>query len=77
VLGQFFLQERQILSNLPDLAAYLNFRIRNFSAFARIENLNTLSFTYGFGFKNANFAAPSYPMQDMVMRLGIFWIFVN
>jgi hypothetical protein len=77
VLGQFFLQERQLLSNLPDVAAYLNFRIRNFSAFARIENLNTVSFRYGFGFKNANLAAPSYPMQDMVMRLGIFWIFVN
>jgi len=77
VLGQFFLQEGRIFSNLPDVAAYLNFRIRNFTAFTRVENLNSATFRYGFGFKNPNFAAPSYPMQDMIMRLGIFWIFVN
>lgn len=77
VLGQFFLQDDRIIANLPDIAAYLNFRIRNFTAFTRIENLNTASLRYGFGFKNANFAAPAYPMQDMIIRVGIFWIFVN
>ena len=77
VLGQFFLQDDQRIAMLPDVAAYLNFRVRNFTAFVRLENLNTLSFRKGFGFKNANFAAPSYPTQDLHLRLGVFWQFVN
>lgn len=77
VLGQFFLQEDRSIAMLPDVAAYLNFRIRNFTAFTRLENLNTVSFRNGFGFKNANFSAPSYPTQDLHLRLGVFWQFVN
>jgi hypothetical protein len=76
-LGQYFLQEDMQIAMLPDIAAYLNFRIRNFTAFTRLENLNTLTFRYGFGFKNANYAAPFYPTQDLHMRLGVFWTFVN
>ena len=77
VLGQFFLQDDVQIGNLPDVAAFLNFRIRNFTAFTRLENLNTATLQYGFGFKHANLAAPFYPTQDMHFRLGVFWIFVN
>jgi hypothetical protein len=77
VLGQFFFQENQQISIRPDIAAYVNFRIRNFTTYARFENLNTLTFKYGFGFKDANLSAPYYPMQDLHFRLGIFWGFVN
>ncbi|MEY3433271.1 MAG: hypothetical protein RL131_1207, partial [Bacteroidota bacterium] len=77
VLGQFFYQDIQKISVLPDLAVYANFRIRSFSAFVRVENLNTATTQYGFGFKNNNLAAPLYPMPGMVFRLGIFWNFVN
>jgi hypothetical protein len=77
VLGQFFYQDVQKISVRPDLAVYANFRIRSFTAFVRIENLNTATTQYGFGFKKNNFAAPLYPMPGMVFRLGIFWNFVN
>jgi hypothetical protein len=77
VLGQYFLQNDQLISNRPDIAAYLNFRIMRFTAYTRLENLNSLTFKYGFGFKNDNLAAPLYAYQGLLFRLGIFWTFVN
>jgi hypothetical protein len=77
VLGQFFYQSKSKLSILPEVTAYMNFRIRSFTSFIRLENLNTATSKYGFGFKNSNLSAPLYPMPGMVFRLGIFWNFVN
>jgi Putative porin len=77
VLGQYFFQETETISNRPDITAYLNFRIRNFTAYTRLENLNTMTFKYGFGFKNSNLAAPLYAYPGLLFRLGIFWSFVN
>jgi Putative porin len=77
VLGQYFLQNQETITIRPDIAAYVNFRIRNFTAFTRLENLNTLTFQNGFGFKYANLAAPLYPTQDLHFRLGVWWKFVN
>jgi hypothetical protein len=77
VLGQFFYQSDKRISMLPDATFFLNFRIRSFTTFLRFENLNTATTQYGFGFKNNNFVAPSYPMPGLVFRAGIFWNFVN
>ena len=77
LVGQFFLQSQQKINNRPDIHLYTNFRIRSFSGFVRLENLNTASTQYGFGFKQNNFAAPLYPTPGLVFRLGIFWNFVN
>jgi hypothetical protein len=77
VLGQFFYQSERKISIRPDVAAYTNFRIRSFTTYVRVENLNTLTQRYGFGFKDNNLAAPLYPNPGMVFRLGIFWNFVN
>jgi hypothetical protein len=80
VIGQFFTQsETTIKQKLPDLTAYLNFRIRSFAAYVRAENLNTmqLSTAYGFGFTNNNLVAPDYPYPGLRIRIGIFWSFVN
>ncbi len=77
VLGQYFYQDNQTISNRPDIAAYFNFRIRNFTGYTRIENLNTLTFKYGAGFKNNNMAAPLYAYPGLLLRVGIFWSFVN
>jgi hypothetical protein len=65
------------IKNLPDVSAYLHFRIKGFAGFLRAENLNTASFKNGFGFINNNFAAPHYPMQGFTIRFGIRWWFVN
>ena len=77
LVGQFMPQDTTILKNLPDVAAFMHFRIKSFTGFLRAENLNTVSFQNGFGFVNNNFAAPHMPTQGLIIRLGIRWWFVN
>jgi len=77
VMGQFTPQDTFKLKNLPDVSAFFHFRIKSFTGFIRAENLNTVSFKDGFGFRNNNFAAPHYPTQGFIFRLGIQWGFVN
>lgn len=76
-LGQFTYQDTIRIKNRPDIHALLHVRIRSFKAFARVENLNTMKFENGFGFKRHNFGAPDYPYPGLAMRLGIYWSFVN
>lgn len=77
--GQFFVQNTYTTSNRPDIHYYLNFRIKSFKGFVRIENLNTLNYSSnkGVGFTKHNFVAPHYPSQAMWIRIGIWWSFVN
>lgn len=77
VLGQFFYQDTTRINNTPELSAFLHFRIKSFKSFIRVENLNTVNFNNGFGFTNNNFAAPDYPYPGMLVRVGIWWNFVN
>lgn len=78
LLGQFFFQDTVVVTNpLPDIAAYVNFRIRPFTAFIRAENLNTARNLQGFGFTRNNLLAEGYPLQGLHLRAGIFWQFVN
>jgi hypothetical protein len=76
LLGQFYLQQDTLISNRPDITAYLHFRIRSSYVFIRAENLNAVQFS-PFGFFQNNFAAPSYPMPGLFLRFGIYWGFVN
>ncbi|MEO8721883.1 MAG: putative porin [Ginsengibacter sp.] len=77
VMGKFFPQDTTTINNLPQLDAFFNFRIKSFTAFIRMENLNTVNVDKGFGFTNNNFAAPLYPTPGLVIRFGIKWSFVN
>jgi hypothetical protein len=79
VLGQFFLQDSlKIRNRMPDIAAYVHFRIRSFKAFIRAENLNTARFLDGnFGFTNNNLVAPAYALPGLQIRVGVYWSFVN
>lgn len=77
IMGQFVPQDTVNLENVPDIAAFFHFRIKSFTAYIRAENLNTVSFTNGFGFTNNNFAAQHYPTQGFMLRFGIQWGFVN
>ena len=78
ILGQFYYQDSITIKNpLPDISAYVHFRIRSFKLFFRAENLNTAEFEDGFGFTRNNFAAPGYPYPGLLLRLGIYWGFVN
>jgi hypothetical protein len=79
VIGKFFYQDSIRISNpLPDISAYVHFRIRSFKAFVRTENLNTYRYVNGeLGFTNNNIVSPGYPIPGMILRLGIYWNFVN
>lgn len=77
LVGQFSPQDTLTISNRPDVAAFLHFRIKSFTGFLRAENLNTISFKNGFGFVNNNFAAPHFPTQGLIIRFGVRWWFVN
>lgn len=78
LLSRFFYQDSAQVNNRPDVAAYLNFRIRSFKAYVRAENLNAASFdNNGFGFRNNNLATPTYAYPGMVLRFGFYWSFVN
>jgi hypothetical protein len=75
--GQFFVQNGANLTNRPTTNAYLNFMIKRFKAYVRVENLNTLlptSRTYG---NTYNFTAANYPGTGTWVRLGIWWNFIN
>ncbi len=76
--GQFYFQNDTTISNRPDLNIYLNFRIKSFKAFIRLENLNTFDqYASGTGFLNHNFSAPHYAQNALWLRFGIWWNFVN
>jgi hypothetical protein len=76
--GQFFYQNTQTISlKMPEIDFYLHFRIKSFTAYIRAENLNSLRISEQVGFTNNNLAAPYYPYPGLLIRLGIFWSFVN
>lgn len=77
VTGSFFSQDTIKINNRPDINFYLHFRIRSFTGYIRLENLNTVSTENGFGFTHNNFAAPHYPTPGLLIRFGIRWWFVN
>lgn len=80
VLGQFYYQDSINISNkMPDIAAYVHFRIKPFKAFIRVENLNAARKLKGggFGFTNNNLTAPGYALPGLQFRLGVYWSFVN
>ncbi len=77
VMGAFFPQDSISISNLPKVNAFFNFRIKSFKGFLTAENLNTVTFTNGFGFMNNNFVAPHYPTPGFLFRFGVQWGFVN
>lgn len=77
VMGAFVPQDSVTVSNRPDMAAFLHFRIKGFNAFLRAENLNTADFSGGLSFTKNNFTALHYPGQGLMIRLGIRWWFVN
>lgn len=77
VMGKFFPQDSVTINNRPQLNLFFNFRIKSFTGFIRMENLNTVHIGHGFRFTDNNFAAPLYPTPGFIFRFGIKWGFVN
>jgi hypothetical protein len=70
ILGQFVYQDTATISNKPEVALFVHFRIKTFKAFVRLENLNALG-------NNNNLVTNHYLYTPMWMRIGIWWGFVN
>lgn len=76
-LARYFYQNDTTLNNLPDIHAYMHFRIKGIKIYLRAENLNTVRNLEGFGFTNNNMFVPGYAYPGLLIRFGIFWSFVN
>ena len=77
-LGQFFYQDSLTIKNqVPEISAYLHFRIRPMKFFIRAENLNTVRYLGNINFTNNLIETPGYPMPGLQLRLGVYWSFVN
>ena len=74
---QWVAQSQLEVSNRPDVHAFLHINIGGFRGFLRAENLNTFSIENGFNFTHNNLAAPLYANPGLLLRLGIYWSFVN
>jgi hypothetical protein len=70
IVGQFVVQDTATISNTPEVNLFLDFSIKTFKAFVRLENINTAGGNY-------NFTSSHYPSTPMWFRLGIWWGFVN
>jgi hypothetical protein len=75
--GQFYLQNSFTTQNRPTANAYLNFMIKRFKGYIRLENLNTLLPTSKSLGTSYNFTAQNYPSLGMWFRVGIWWNFIN
>lgn len=75
--GQYSYQDTATIRlKLPDISAYVHFRIKSFTAYVRGENLN--AFDPGVGkFVRNNVPTRVYPYPGLQIRVGIWWSFVN
>lgn len=77
LIGQFYFQENErVKLQRPDIAAYMHFRIRSFSSYIRVENLNAFDLKSQNFIKN-NVPILNYPSNGLIFRVGIYWSFVN
>jgi len=75
--GQFYVQNDYTLHNRPTANAYLNFMIKRFKGYLRLENLNTLISTNTALGSAYNFTTRNYPGTGTWFRVGIWWNFIN
>jgi hypothetical protein len=75
--GQFYLQDQFTANNRPIATAFLNFRIKRFKGFVRMEQLNTLLATSNQLGARYQFTAPNYLGTGTWLRVGIWWNFIN
>jgi hypothetical protein len=73
VLADFLVQRTQKIGGYPLLDVFVNFKIKRFRFFFKLEHVNALwedkTPTY--------YSAPLHPYRDFSMRMGLRWIFFN
>ncbi len=86
LISQFYYQHSYYVSNIPELRAFLNFRIKHFRAYVMVDQIQQL-----FANNNINFAGTrinnffgndishfsSYVSPNTLLRFGFSWVMVN
>lgn len=87
-LNRFYYQHTQKIGNIPEVALFVNFKVKRFRAFIMGDNLqllfspnnNTALYTgapiYNFG-GSGNVNVPIYAAPDALIRFGFSWPLVN
>ena len=71
LVGQFYQQNDQTITNPIIFDVFFNFKVRTFRAFVKAENINN------FITNTVYFASPFYPMRDGTIRFGVSWRFYD
>ncbi|QCW98897.1 hypothetical protein FGM00_01705 [Aggregatimonas sangjinii] len=71
VLGEFYIQNNEILGGYPLLDFFINARVQQTRIYLKAEHFNSF-----FG-ENDFYAAPDYPYRDFVIRFGLVWNFFS
>jgi hypothetical protein len=86
LLNKFFNQHTQYISNAPELAIFLNFRVKRFRAFIMGDNMQQLfnkntilnTGTPVTNFNNTGYnSTPVYAAPDAMIRFGFSWVMIN
>jgi len=68
--NQFYVQNTQKISIVPECTAFFNFKIKRFRAFILGDQLQQL-------FTTNIINAPGYPAQNAMFRFGFNWVLIN
>ncbi len=69
--GQFFLQDKIKLKDQLLWDLFVDFKVKNFQAFVKMENIGS------WFSPDINYFAPLYPLPEAKFRFGIQWQFLN
>ncbi len=72
ITQQFYQQNDWEMSILPIADVFMNFRVKSFRAFVKLENINQLIDN-----NQIYYSAPNYPIRDWTFRFGISWYFID
>ncbi len=69
--GTFYIQDRILYNNLPNIDLFLNAKIKRARLFVKVSNL------YPGLTGNNNFVAHGYPTNDLTFKFGVSWRFFD
>ena len=71
MIGQFHLQDNEKIESYPDIDAFMNFKVKWFRFFLKMENV------YNFFSDDFYYQVHNYPMPYQYLRFGVSWQFID
>jgi hypothetical protein len=69
--GQFYNQSKVLIGNYPVVNAYLNFHLKRTRFFLEYYHFNNMFM------KGAYYSMPNYPIDPVIMKMGVSWNFYD